>query len=219
MSWTLSFALCLALVASPGSEALLVQRAPRRLAAQWPLRASKPSSAELSGQRFFVNFACFGYADRYCTLTLGENGLCEFADGLKAGKEPGPWRVEEEEDGQLYLQMIMPAKDIYRKLYNIPGDVLFWRAQLERGGDGGILGKDGKIISEKKSLLGLKTDFVLEGTFSFEPLTDQLQKEPMKSMLEKVEELRLATGQDKKAAAKAQKAGKQKKGKKKGMGA
>mmetsp|Transcript_17835 Transcript_17835/g.54581 ORF Transcript_17835/g.54581 Transcript_17835/m.54581 type:complete len:185 (-) Transcript_17835:147-701(-) len=169
------------------------------------------TDADLAGKSYYVDFACFGYADRFCTLALGENGFAEFGNGLKAGEQPGPWRVETEE-GIDYLQVIMPTKEIYRELYNIKGDDLFWRAELQKDAEGNITGVDGKIISEKKSLLGLKTDFVLEGTFKMTPLTDQKEREPMKGLLDKIEQLRLATGQDVKAQKAKGKKGAAKKG-------
>lgn len=178
-----------------------------------PMRMGVGESA-LRGKKWFVNFSCFGYGDRFCSLSLGADGLCSFADGLEAGLEPGPWRVEVEE-GVPYVQIIMPLKEIYRKLYNVPSEAIFWRAPLREDG-GRVIASDGKILSEKTSLLGLKSDFVLEGTFSFEPLDDQLEKEPMLSLLAKVNALKENASGKKKVQASA-KSGKGKKGAGKGM--
>ena len=167
--------------------------------ARAPMRMSV-NEASLRGKKWFVNFSCFGYADRFCTLSLGADGLCSFGDGLEAGREAGPWRVEME-DGVPYVQIIMPLKDIYCKLYNVPSETIFWRAPLGESSDGKVIAQDGKILSEKTSWLGLKSDFVLEGTFRFEPLEDQLEKDPMATLLAKVTDLKDASaGKNKKEA-------------------
>jgi hypothetical protein len=88
--------------------------------------------------------------------------------------EPGFWRIEEEE-GTDYLQFTCPLTELYSEIFDIPSALLFWRGPLVRqdSGEASVPAvTDGIIISEKKTLWGLRTSFIREGTFKLRALRD-----------------------------------------------
>jgi hypothetical protein len=88
--------------------------------------------------------------------------------------EPGFWRIEEEE-GTDYLQFTCPLTELYSEIFDIPSALLFWRGPLVRESsaeDAVPAVTEGVIISEKKTLWGLRTNFIREGTFKLRALRD-----------------------------------------------
>ncbi|CAM9580187.1 unnamed protein product [Chrysoparadoxa australica] len=157
---------------------------------------------ELTGKRVWTNFAAFGFANRTCQVTLGEDGSCTFSQGMVT-KTPGSWRIEEdEEDGVEYLQFTCPLTELYSQIFDVPSELMFWRGILQEEGDKVIV-TDGVIISEKSSVFGLKTDFINEGNFTARVLEND-ERFPSEGGATKIElrDPSVATAQPKKTTRK-----------------
>ena len=58
-----------------------------------PLRSSTADAATgLADTQLVLKFACFGFKDRDCLLTLGSGGTATFSAGM-VSDGPGEWRV------------------------------------------------------------------------------------------------------------------------------
>eukprot|EP00611_Tribonema_gayanum_P025989 TRINITY_DN6069_c0_g1_i1.p1 TRINITY_DN6069_c0_g1~~TRINITY_DN6069_c0_g1_i1.p1 ORF type:complete len:254 (-),score=72.15 TRINITY_DN6069_c0_g1_i1:185-946(-) len=152
----------------PSGSALSVQAAARvqlqrpHFTSRLAMAAEGVSVSDLEGQRLWLNFAAFGFANRTCQLTLTPAGDCIYSDGMVSA-EPGSWRIETEE-GTDYLQFTCPLTELYSEIFDIPSALLFWRAELVRRA-GEVQMQEGVIISEKVTLFGLRTNFIREGSF------------------------------------------------------
>jgi hypothetical protein len=130
---------------------------------------------DLQGKRLAVQFAAWGFTNQQCELTLQTSGDARFGEGL-ATSGPGSWRVEDE-DGKTYLQFTSPLTPDYSAIFGIPCGIMYWRAELQRSGQGeGLIAiEDGFIISERsqgeesqgadQQANDDNADFIAEGTF------------------------------------------------------
>ena len=123
---------------------------PRRTA---PLHSSTADATTgLADTQLVLKFACFGFKDRDCLLTLGSGGTATFSAGM-VSDGPGEWRVVagDPEDGEdprdAYLEFSQPVTEVYSELYNVPSGVVFWRGRVANEG-GRLAIVDGVAISE-----------------------------------------------------------------------
>ena len=144
----LAFAACAATVNAFQGATLATK--PRRTV---PLRSSTADATTgLADTQLVLKFACFGFKDRDCLLTLGSGGTATFSAGM-VSDGPGEWRVVagDPEDGEnprdAYLEFSQPVTEVYSELYNVPSGVVFWRGRVANEG-GRLAIVDGVAISE-----------------------------------------------------------------------
>ena len=105
-----------------GLPALPLQQ---RRGEQPPAASTADAATGLADTQLVLKFACFGFKDRDCLLTLGSGGTATFSAGM-VSDGPGEWRVVagDPEDGEnprdAYLEFSQPVTEVYSELYNVP---------------------------------------------------------------------------------------------------
>lgn len=132
---------------------------------------------ELVGTTLRLTSSVFGFPNFQSLVELRGDGSVYFYGGM-ISKKPGNWCISEgeaengERPDDLYLEFTQPLTERYKKAFQIPKDVCFWRAKLEKRT---VKGKEkvtfvgGQVVSESE-----KGDLISEGIFTADAVSEDI---------------------------------------------